>query len=171
MRVFDGNTYRDMTEEEAANLTAQTRQATIAARRRPLTQEEVSRMLIAGSINTLDVDDNTALRMKDFYPQWAEGTVYEAGFKVRYGGKLWRVRQAHTAQVGWEPEHAAALWEQLNESYAGTIDDPIPYEGNMALESGKYYIQSDTIYLCDRDTMNPVYQPLKELEGLYVKEV
>ena len=52
-----------------------------------------------------------------------------------------------------------------------TPTDPIPYSGNMALESGKYYIQDYTIYLCTRDTGNPVYNPLADLVGLYVERV
>jgi hypothetical protein len=41
----------------------------------------------------------------------------------------------------------------------------------MALENGKHYIQGGVIYLCNRDTVNPVYNPLAELVGLYVEEV
>ena len=77
--------------------------------------------------------------------------------------------QAHTAQTGWEPENAAALWEQINETHEGTVDDPIPYEENMALEQGRYYIQDQVIYLCNRDTEIPVHQPLTELVDIYVE--
>lgn len=171
MRIFDGTTYRDLTAEELAQYDAENRLTAIAERRRPLTLEEVSRMMIHQQVNSLTVDDGTALRMKDFYPEWKEGIVCELGQKFNRNGKLWRVRQAHTAQVGWEPESAASLWEQINEVYEGTVDDPIPYDGNMALEQGKYYIQDDVIYLCSRDTVNPVYQPLKELVGIYVESI
>lgn len=169
MRIFDGKTYRDMTTEELAQMEAESRRARLEEASRPMRSEEVLAMLIPQQINTLSVDDNTALRMLDFCPEWASGTAYTVGYKVRRGGKLWRVLQAHTAQVGWEPENAASLWEQINETHAGTIDDPIPYSGNMALESGKYYIQDYVIYKCTRDTINPVYQPLSELVGLYVE--
>ena len=140
-------------------------------RTRPLTESEVTRLLIAQQINTLTVDDNTALRMLGFYPEWATGQAYTAGFKVQYGGKLWRCVQAHTSQTGWEPENTPALWTEICETHAGTMNDPIPYSGNMALESGKYYIQDWAIYLCSRDTVNPVYNPLAELVGLYVETV
>lgn len=125
-------------------------------------------MIIKSVINNLTVDDNTALRMLEFYPEWVAGQDYTAGHKVHRGGKLWRCLQAHTSQAGWEPENASSLWTEICESHAGTIDDPIPYSGNMALESGKYYIQDYTIYLCTRDTGNPVYNPLAELVGIYV---
>lgn len=169
--IFDGKEYRDMTAEELSQREAYFRVAEIAERRRPMTEPEVSRLLIAEQINRLSVDDHTALRMKEFYPEWVVGASYEMGFKVRHRGKLWRVRQAHTSLTGWEPENAPALWEQINEVYEGTVDDPIPYGGNMALEQGKYYIQDNVIYLCYRETINPVYQPLKNLVGLYVEVI
>ena len=137
---------------------------------RPLTESEILSMLIPRQINTLAVDDSTALRMLDFYPEWAAGTVYAVGYKVKRNGKLWRVVQAHTAQVGWEPENAASLWEQINETHAGTLEDPIPYSGNMALTAGLYYMQDWVIYKCTRDTGNPVYHALSELVGLYVEK-
>ena len=140
-------------------------------RTRPLTESEVSRMLIAQQINMLTVDDNTALRMVEFYPEWAENAEYTIGYKAQRNGKLWRCRQAHTSQTGWEPENAASLWTEICESHAGTLEDPIPYSGNMALESGKYYIQDGKVYRCIRDTGNPVYNALSELVGLYVEEV
>ena len=140
-------------------------------RTRPLTESEVSRMLITQKINTLTVDDNTALRMVEFYPEWAENTEYTVEYKAQRNGKLWRCIQAHTSQTGWEPENAASLWTEICESHAGTLEDPIPYSGNMALESGKYYMQDNKVYRCTRDTGNPVYNALSELVGLYVEEV
>lgn len=151
--------------------TAIVKKWTVRRDMRPLSQGEISKKLIEQQINTLAVDDNTALRMKSYYPEWESGVSYSAGYKVQRGGKLWRVVQAHTAQTGWEPENAVSLWEQINETHGGTIDDAIPYEGNMTLESGKYYVQNDVIYLCNRDTVNPVYHALAELVGLYVEEV
>ena len=137
----------------------------------PLSQTTISKMLIAQQINTLSVDDNTALRMKSFYPEWAENTAYAVGYKVQRNGKLWRVVQAHTSIATWAPENAPSLWVQINETHDGSSYDPIPYEGNMVLENGKYYTQNDTIYLCNRDTVSPVYHALSELVGLYVVEV
>jgi hypothetical protein len=170
-RKFDGKAYRDMTPDEIAQRQTRARLIAIAERTRPLTAEEVSQLFITQQINTLTVDDNTALRMKNFYPEWASGIAYERSFKVNRNGKLWRVIQAHTSQVGWEPENTPSLWERINETHEGTIDDPIPYEGNMALVAGKYYYQNNAIYLCTRDTGNPVYHALSELVGHYVEVI
>lgn len=144
---------------------------TVLPDRRPMSQSAVNKMLISQQINTLTVDDNTALRMKQFYPEWAENTAYAVSHKVQYGGKLWRVVQAHTAQIGWEPVNVPSLWTEVCETHSGTLEDPIPYDGNMALENGKHYSQNSTIYLCNRDTVNPVYNALSELVGLYVEIV
>ena len=114
--------------------------------------------------------DSEALEALVLHPEWDAGTDYLADYKVRRGGKLWRCIQAHTSQAGWEPENAASLWTEICESHAGTLEDPIPYNGNMALESGKYYSQDSKIYRCTRDTVNPVYNALSELVGLYVEE-
>ena len=139
-------------------------------RTRPLTESEVARLLIARQINTLSVDDQTAVRMTEFYPSWASGQAYTAGYKVQHGGKLWRCKDpGHTSQAGWEPSiNTASLWEEICETHAGTLDDPIPYSGNMALTAGLYYLQDYTIYRCTRDTINPVYNSLAELVDLYV---
>ena len=170
IKLLNGK-YVELTSEEIEAM--QEAQAAYEAyeRTRPLTESEVSRMLIAQQINTLTVDDNTALRMVAFYPEWAENAEYTIGYKVQRNGKLWRCIQAHTSQTGWEPENAASLWTEICESHAGTLEDPIPYSGNMALESGKYYMQDGKVYRCTRDTGNPVYNALSELVGLYVEEV
>ena len=117
------------------------------------------------------LDDETALTGIELFPIWTIDRAYAVGDKVQRNGKLWRCLQAHTSQIGWEPENAASLWTEICESHAGTLEDPIPYNGNMALESGKYYSQNSKIYRCTRDTVNPVYNALSELVGLYVEKV
>ena len=161
----------EMTAEEITALQAETAKAEAAERHRPLTESEALSLLLKQQVNAMEVDDQTACRMKEFYPAWSAGVSYAAGYKVQHGGKLWRCRQAHTSQTSWEPSTAtASLWEEVCESYDGTLADPIPYDGNMALESGKYYVQDGVIYHCSRDTINPVYNALADLKGIYVEE-
>lgn len=171
MAIYENGVYRELTAEEIAEREEAQAAWEAAERTRPLTAEEVTAMLIKQQINTLNVDDNTALRMTTFYPEWAADTEYTTGYKAQRSGRLWRCLQTHTSQAGWEPENAASLWTEICESHSGTLEDPIPYNGNMALESGKYYSQDSKIYRCTRDTVNPVYNALSELVGLYVEEV
>ena len=171
MQICENGLMREMTAEEIAEREAAQAAFEAAERSRPLTAEEVTALLIRQQINTLSVDDNTALRMREFYPEWASEQAYTAGYKVQYGGKLWSCVQAHTSQDSWAPStDTASLWTEICESHAGTLTDPIPYSGNMALEAGKYYSQSGAVYLCVRDTVNPVYNALAELVGLYVEK-
>ena len=163
--------YIDMTADEIAAMKAAQAEAEAYERTRPLTTEEVTAMLIKQQVNTITVDDQTALRMVEFYPEWAAGVAYTAEYKVQRSGKLWRCLQDHTSQDGWEPENAASLWTEICETHGGTIGDPIPYSGNMALENGKYYTQGGVTYLCTRDTGSPVYNALADLVGIYVDTV
>lgn len=95
------------------------------------------------------------------------------GYKVVRNGRLWKLRQEHTSQDNWAPGETGteSLWKEICESHDGTQYDPIPYNGNMELENGKYYTQSDVLYKCTRDTGNPVYNSLAELVGIYVEVV
>lgn len=171
MKICINGVYRDMTDEEMKANNA----IRIQERTRPLTEAEVSRMLIAEQINTLTVDDNTALRMIEFYPTFESiiGKSVKQGFKFTYGDKLWATVQPEmTIQAHYPPGVGMeSLYTEVCETHAGTEDDPIPYSGNMALEQGKYYMQDYVVYLCIRDTINPVYNALSELVGIYVTEI
>lgn len=161
----------NMTAEEIAAIEAESAKFEAYKRTRPLTAEEVTAMLIKQQINTLSVDDATAVRMTAFYPEWEKDKQYTAGYKVQYLGKLYKVIQAHTSQETWTPDITASLYTRIDEVHDGTKYDAIPYEGNMALVSGKYYIEDNVMYLCNRDTVNPVYNKLSELVGIYVEVV
>ena len=171
MKKYINGKIVEMTSEELAAMQEQAARDESAEKKRPLTQEEVSRLLIAQQINTLSVDDAAAYRMREFYPAWEDviGKAVDAGYKLTYHGALYKVISAHTAQSDWTPDAAASLYTRIDETHDGTKYDPIPYEGNMALENGKYYVQDGVTYLCTRDTVNPVYNALSELVGLYVE--
>ena len=115
--------------------------------------------------------DSEALEAVTLYPEWAAGVDYSTGYKVQYLGKLYKVVQAHTSQETWTPDITASLYTRIDEVHDGTKYDPIPYEGNMTLYNGKYYSQDSVMYLCNRDTGNPVYNKLSELVGIYVEVV
>lgn len=119
--------------------------------------------------------DADAVEGKALYPSFeklaAAGYTAAAGYKFTYGGLLWKTLQpSYTFVAHYLPgEGTESLFAQLDELHAGTADDPIPYSGNMALESGLYYVQGGAVYLCGRDTVNPVYADLADLVGLYVE--
>lgn len=133
-----------------------------------LEQARTLRPIIETAVQSLS--DSEALEAVTLHPAWSSGKDYPVGHKVQRNGRLWRCIQTHTSQEGWEPENAASLWEGIDETHAGTLADPIPYEGNMALVAGLYYTQDGKVYLCNRDTVNPVYNDLSALVGIYVEE-
>lgn len=120
------------------------------------------------------VDDQEALEVKVLYDNWNSklGEVLVEGEYIQHNDKLYRVIKEHTAQSTWAPgEGTESLFVVVNKNSTGASDDPIPYDGNMILEQGKYYIQNDVVYVCSRDTINPVYNNLNDLIGLYVEKV
>lgn len=124
-----------------------------------------------GAVSTIlpILDDEVALSVKNLFPTWEIGKSYTTGERFTYNDVLYKVVQNHTSQADWTPDVVASLYEVINETHAGTSDEPIPYEGNMVLENGKYYTQNGVVYICNRDTGNPVYNALSELVGLYVE--
>lgn len=169
MKKYVNGQYIEINAEEIDEAVEAQAKAAAAEKHRPLSESEVSRMLITAQINTLAVDDQTALRMLSFYPEWAVGQAYAVGYKVQFGGKLYKVITEHTSQADWTPDVAVTLFERIDETHDGTLYDPIPYDGNMALTYGLYYTQGGVVYRCTRDTGNPVYNALADLVGIYVE--
>ena len=122
--------------------------------------------------------DADGLKAKALYPRWEKlvqlGSVTaSAGYRFTYNGDLYKCVNANpTFQSDWIPGNGtAALYVRIDEAHAGTLADPIPYDGNMELKAGLYYTQSGVTYLCNRNTGQPVYNSLAELAGLYVEMV
>ena len=122
--------------------------------------------------------DEDALKVQGIYPTWAElvelGSVTaEAGYKFTHKGALYKCINANpTFQEAWAPGTGTeSIYTRIDESHAGTLEDPIPYEGNMELVSGLYYSQDGVVYKCTRDTGIPVHNALADLVGIYVEAV
>lgn len=142
----------------------------------PEVQSEIQQAaVLVARMQAQSLDDAQALTVKAIYPQWSEivGQTVALGYKFLYGDVLYKTLQdSLLIQEQYIPgEGTESLYAVINETNAGTQEDPIPYSGNMALENGKYYSQDGVIYLCNRDTEIPVYQDLKDLVGLYVTAV
>lgn len=128
--------------------------------------------LLRLTVNTMSLTDNDALSVKSVYPEWETliGKEVKQGDKMQCDGRLWKVLQQHTVQEQWRlGTGTESLYTEIVETASGTADDPIPYNNNMELEQGKYYIQDGITYLCTRNTEIPVYQPLADLVGIYVE--
>lgn len=124
------------------------------------------------------LDDSEALIVKRIYPTWEDlvelGSVEaDAGYKFTYGEELYKCINANpTFQADWVPGVGTeSLYTRIDETHAGTLEDPIPYEGNMELTEGLYYSQDGKTYICTRDTGIAVHNTLADLVGIYVEVV
>lgn len=121
--------------------------------------------------------DVQALTCKLIYWQWKDliGTPATPGQRFLHGDTLFKVRadaSEHTFIREWEPGvTTASLYEAIDDEHAGTLDDPIPFVQPMQIYNGKYYSQHGKVYLCTRDSGQPLAFDLAELVGLYVQEV
>ena len=110
----------------------------------------------AASLAAQGATDAQAATMPTMYDLWAPGVAYggegQPSIVRRPDGQLYRIRQAHTSQTGWEPENVPAMWAAIDKSHAGTAADPIPAARGMEYTYGLYYLDGEDgkIYLCTR---------------------
>lgn len=129
--------------------------------------------LLTLAANTMSLTDDEALSVKSVYPQWSEfiNKKLTQGMKVQYDGKLYKVRQDIAIVLENQPPsiHTAALYEEISETHAGTLGDPIPYTPPMEIFKDKYYTQNGVLYKCTRDSGTPLSHDLSALVGTYVE--
>ena len=110
----------------------------------------------AASLAAQGATDAQAATMPTMYDLWAPGVAYggdgHPSIVRRPDGQLYRIRQAHTSQAGWEPENVPAIWASIDKSHAGTAADPIPAARGMEYTYGLYYTDGEdgNTYLCTR---------------------
>ena len=132
-----------------------------------------SASVVVARANAQALEDEQALQAKVLYPSWTEviGQTVKKGFKFVYEEVLYKtIQDSLLIQEQYVPgQGTESLYTRIDETHAGTREDPIPYSGNMELENGKYYSQGGVTYLCNRDTGQAVFQPLADLVGIYVE--
>lgn len=144
----------------------------------PSLQEQMGAAVRLAKAAAQNLTDVQALEVPKLYERWEADTAYAQQHIVRRpGGRLYRCRQAHTSQAGWEPENTPALWAAVDKSGGGTLENPIPAVRGMEYQYGLYYLdpEDSKTYLCSRTgeeqggTVVLQYLP-HELVGQYFTE-
>lgn len=124
------------------------------------------------------LQDSVAMTAVELFPQWRqlvkEKQAAEKGFRFQHNGKLYRTEQPTYIFVEYYVPGAAgteSLFSVVDETHKGTKDDPIPYDKNMEIYNGLYYTQYEVLYLCIRDSGQPLYHDLSVLVGNYVEVI
>ena len=112
-----------------------------------------------------DVPDETALEMPDLFKTWEEalkaGKELPKDTIINDGGQLYRVVQAVTPQKLQPPhgEGMLAIYRPIDQTHAGTKEDPIPWVYGMDTEQSKYYSYGGKTYLCNLTMPACVWAP------------
>ena len=125
-----------------------------------------------------NLEDSVALTAVELFPEWKElvktGAEVKKGFRFQHGGKLYRTEQPTYVFVDYYVPGSVgteSIFSRVDADHTGTFEDPIPFEKNMEIYQGYYYTQYDVIYLCTRDSGQPLQHDLSALVGLYVEAV
>ena len=109
--------------------------------------------------------DETALEMPDLFKTWEEalkaGKELPKDTIINDGGQLYRVVQAVTPQKHQPPhgEGMLAIYRPIDQTHAGTKEDPIPWVYGMDTEQSKYYSYGGKTYLCNLTMPACVWAP------------
>lgn len=119
-----------------------------------------------------ELSDKEAVKVAALFSTWYSriGTQVEAGERLWYDNSLFKCITPHEIQEQWNPKDAASLWQNVSEESQdadGSREHPFEWQSGMTSYNGKYYTENGILYLCIRDSGNPLYFPIASLIGTY----
>lgn len=155
-------TPEDLIAMEAARYEAQ-------ERTRPLTESEVTRLVIAQQINSLDIADATASRMAEYFPELTGGGgLITAGTRINWKDGLKRAAVDLWDTPENAPDAAPGLWEDIGyKDGARIIPETITAGTAFALDELGWW--GGTLYRSKLDAN--VWTPEQNPEGWERQEV
>ena len=152
--------YEDYTEPEVETYVKEVPDASdIVSQLKELAQAQVA-----------ELTDDEAKKVPALFPLWETEKAYAVGDRVWYQASLYKCVQAHTSQSTWNPKDAVSLWANVSEESQeadGSREHPYQWEQGMTSYNGKFYTEEGILYLCIRDSGNPLYFPISSLIGTY----
>lgn len=81
---------------------------------RPLTLDEVQRLIIRQQVNSMDIPDATASRMAEYFPELTgDGSLIKAGTKINWQGSLKKAAVDLWDRAENSPDAAPTLWTDI----------------------------------------------------------
>lgn len=157
MRKYIHGKYVDMTAEEIAAMQSEKAAWEAIQATRPLTTEEVTRLMIRQQVNSLDINDATASRMVDYFPELTgDGSMVRAGTRINWHGTLTQAAVDLWDLPSNTPDAAPNLWADIPYR-SGYRIIPETITVTTAFSDGEYGWWGDTLY---RSKVNSnVYTP------------
>lgn len=121
------------------------------------------------SINALDLSNNDTIKFIDYLPDWNDyvGKSLPINFKFKYNNQAYQTLQYINVVLSDQtPDIVYSLYAIINEEHEGTLEDPIPYQQQMAIEKGKYYSQYGITYLAIQDMPTGMPYDLSQIPSI-----
>ena len=136
----------------------------------PSADDIVSQLKELAQAQVAELSDDEAKKVPALFPLWETEKAYAVGDRVWYQASLYKCVQAHTSQSTWNPKDAVSLWANVSEESQeadGSREHPFAWTSGMTSYEGKFYTENGILYLCIRDSGNPLYFPIASLIGTY----
>ena len=128
--------------------------------------EAMTRLARMVAQKSTDYSDQEALSVQPLLPTWPDGVNtegnYTLGQYINHKGQLYRIEQAAVRPIESQPPDGVgmlAVYRPVDNTHAGTKEDPIPWVYGMDCFEGKYYSYEETVYYCKDDMKPCVWYP------------
>ena len=139
----------------------------------PSADDIVSQLKELAQAQVEALTDDEAKKVPALFHLWTDhkqGDSIAAGVREWYKESLYKCITPHNWQSDWAPDVATSLWANVSEEAQeadGSREHPYAWEQGMTSYNGKYYTEEGVLYLCIRDSGNPLYFPISSLIGTY----
>ena len=117
-----------------------------------MTKEQLRQFIEAVLRIRNSMDDEQALAEVTFFPMWHEEKSYAVDDRVRYGEKLYKCLQSHTAQADWTPDVSVSLWVRIDDPAIEWPDWIQPVGAQDAYAKGFKVSHNDKHWISDVDS-------------------
>ena len=110
---------------------------------------------------TSEMTDEEAIERPFLFPNWKVGVEYSINTRIRYGGRIFKVLQAHTSTEEWTPSRATSLFAEILISENNEPQAWVQPSSTNPYLTGDKVIYNNAIYqsLIDNNVWSPADYP------------